>query len=99
MRTSLSSWLRLRWPAGRTRSPPRKPRRSRPPCRLHRGALVEECDDEWVIADRYRLENLYLTALDHLVQHHGGRGRSTPSPGTARWHSSTSRSARTSTAT
>lgn len=41
---------------------------------LHRGALVEECDDEWVLADRYRLENLYLTALDHLVQHHGGRG-------------------------
>lgn len=41
---------------------------------LHRGRLVEPCDDEWVLSSRHRLETLYLTALDHLVQHHGGRG-------------------------
>jgi len=41
---------------------------------LHRGQLVEPCHDDWVLADRYRIENLYLTALDYLVQHHGARG-------------------------
>jgi DNA-binding SARP family transcriptional activator len=41
---------------------------------LHRGPLLESCDDEWVLADRYRIENLYLTALDYLIQHHGARG-------------------------
>lgn len=41
---------------------------------LHRGRLVEPCHDDWVLADRYRIENLYLTALDYLVQHHGARG-------------------------
>ncbi|QDG68759.1 hypothetical protein NIBR502772_11035 [Pseudarthrobacter sp. NIBRBAC000502772] len=41
---------------------------------LHRGRLVEHCDDEWVISARHRIETLYLTALDHLIQHHGGRG-------------------------
>lgn len=41
---------------------------------LHRGLLVEPCHDDWVLADRYRIENLYLTALDYLVQHHGARG-------------------------
>lgn len=41
---------------------------------LHRGQLVEPCHDTWVLADRYRIENLYLTALDYLVQHQGARG-------------------------
>lgn len=41
---------------------------------LHRGQLVEPCHDDWVLADRYRIENLYLTALDYLVQHHGAKG-------------------------
>lgn len=41
---------------------------------LHRGQLVELCQDDWVLADRYRLENLYLTALDYLVQHFGSCG-------------------------
>lgn len=42
--------------------------------RLHRGMLVEPCRDEWVIAERTRLENLYLTALDYLLIHYGARG-------------------------
>ena len=41
---------------------------------LHRGQLVEACQDDWVLADRYRIENLYLTALDYLAQHLGRRG-------------------------
>lgn len=41
---------------------------------LRRGQLVEPCHDTWVLADRYRIENLYLTALDYLVQHQGARG-------------------------
>jgi len=41
---------------------------------LHRGRLVEPCDDEWVLGARNRIENLYLAALDHLVQFHGARG-------------------------
>ncbi|MGH3362865.1 MAG: AfsR/SARP family transcriptional regulator [Nocardioides sp.] len=41
---------------------------------LHRGRLVEPCHDDWVMADRYRIENLYLTALDYLVQHYGAHG-------------------------
>lgn len=41
---------------------------------LHRGRLVELCDDEWVLGARHRIETLYLTALDYLVQHHGTRG-------------------------
>ncbi|KRB46185.1 MULTISPECIES: bacterial transcriptional activator domain-containing protein [unclassified Terrabacter] len=41
---------------------------------LHRGRLVEVCDDEWVLGARHRIETLYLTALDYLVQHHGTRG-------------------------
>jgi DNA-binding SARP family transcriptional activator len=41
---------------------------------LHRGRLVEVCDDEWVLGARHRIETLYLTALDYLVQHHGSRG-------------------------
>ncbi len=41
---------------------------------LYRGALVEPCDDEWVLADRHRFEDLYIAALDYLVQFHGARG-------------------------
>lgn len=41
---------------------------------LHRGRLVEPCDDEWVLGARHRIETLYLTALDYLVQYHGARG-------------------------
>jgi DNA-binding SARP family transcriptional activator len=41
---------------------------------LHRGRLVEECDDEWVLSARHRIETLYLTALDYLVQWHGAHG-------------------------
>jgi DNA-binding SARP family transcriptional activator len=41
---------------------------------LHRGQLVEPCDDEWVLSYRNRIENLYLTALDYLVQYFGARG-------------------------
>jgi DNA-binding SARP family transcriptional activator len=41
---------------------------------LHRGRLVEPCDDEWVLAERHRFENLFLTALDYLLRFHGGRG-------------------------
>ena len=43
---------------------------------LHRGELVEPCLDEWVLAARTRIEALYLTALDHLVVHHGRHGDS-----------------------
>ena len=38
---------------------------------LHRGRLVEACDDEWVLSARHRIETRYLTALDYLVQWHG----------------------------
>ncbi|WP_374454974.1 BTAD domain-containing putative transcriptional regulator [Nocardioides sp.] len=41
---------------------------------LHRGQLIEECGDEWVLAERTRIETMYLTALDYLVVHHGKRG-------------------------
>ena len=41
---------------------------------LHHGPLLESCDGDWVLADRYRIENLYLTALDYLIQHFGARG-------------------------
>lgn len=41
---------------------------------LHRGPLLETCQDEWVLGERYRLDNLYLTALDHLIQFHGSCG-------------------------
>lgn len=40
---------------------------------LHRGALMEQCDDDWVLAERGRIEDLYLTALDHLLQYYGAR--------------------------
>jgi len=41
---------------------------------LHRGRLIEPCHDEWVLTERLRIENLYLTALDYLVQHYGATG-------------------------
>lgn len=41
---------------------------------MHRGELVELCDDEWVLAERARIENLYLTTLDYLLQYYGPRG-------------------------
>jgi len=41
---------------------------------LHRGHLVEACDDEWVLHERARIEELYLTALDYLLQYYGARG-------------------------
>lgn len=41
---------------------------------LHKGRLVECCDDDWVLAERYRFEQLYLTALDYLVRFHGTHG-------------------------
>jgi DNA-binding SARP family transcriptional activator len=41
---------------------------------LHHGPLLESCDEDWVLTDRYRIENLYLTALDYLIQHFGARG-------------------------
>lgn len=45
---------------------------------LHRGHLLEACHEDWVMPERYRLENLYLTALDYLVQHHGAGGEVEP---------------------
>lgn len=41
---------------------------------LHRGPLVESCEEDWVLAARQRIETLYLAALDCLIQHHGARG-------------------------
>lgn len=41
---------------------------------MHRGQLVEPCDDDWVLSHRSRIEDLYLTALDHLLQYYGERG-------------------------
>lgn len=42
--------------------------------RMRRGQLLEACDEEWVLAERARLEDLYLTALDCLVQYYGDKG-------------------------
>lgn len=41
---------------------------------LRRGQLVEPCQDDWVLSQRYRVENLYVSALDYLIQYCGGRG-------------------------
>jgi DNA-binding SARP family transcriptional activator len=41
---------------------------------LHCGKLLEPCDDEWVLSARNRIENLYLTALDYLLQYSGASG-------------------------
>lgn len=40
---------------------------------LRGGQLVEPCRDDWVLAERYRVEVLYVSALDHLVQYFGAR--------------------------
>lgn len=40
---------------------------------MRRGQLLEPCLHDWVLPDRYRAENLYLVALDLLVQYHGER--------------------------
>ncbi|MGX4695357.1 AfsR/SARP family transcriptional regulator [Streptomyces sp. JNUCC 63] len=40
---------------------------------LRRGQLLETCQDDWVMTPRYRIDNLYLTALDYLIRHHGAR--------------------------
>jgi DNA-binding SARP family transcriptional activator len=42
---------------------------------LYRGKLLEPCDDEWVLSARNRIENLYLTALDYLLQYNGAHGK------------------------
>ena len=41
---------------------------------MHHGHLLESCDDDWVLVAREHIENLYLAALDHLVQFHGAHG-------------------------
>jgi DNA-binding SARP family transcriptional activator len=41
---------------------------------LHRGHLLEPCDDDWILSERARIEDLYLTALDYLLQYYGTRG-------------------------
>jgi DNA-binding SARP family transcriptional activator len=41
---------------------------------IHGGQLIEPCGDEWVLAERTRIETMYLTALDYLVVHHGKQG-------------------------
>ncbi|GGN36117.1 hypothetical protein GCM10010109_60750 [Actinoplanes campanulatus] len=41
---------------------------------MYCGELLEACHDEWVLAHRNRIENLYLSTLDCLVRHHGERG-------------------------
>ena len=40
---------------------------------MHAGQLIEACDEEWVLGERARIEDLYLTALDHLLQYYGAR--------------------------
>ncbi len=42
--------------------------------RMRHGQLVEACDEEWVLAERARIEDLYLTALDCLLQYYGAHG-------------------------
>jgi DNA-binding SARP family transcriptional activator len=41
---------------------------------LHRGQLIEHSEDEWVLRARTRLETIYLSALDHLIQYCGAQG-------------------------
>jgi DNA-binding SARP family transcriptional activator len=38
---------------------------------LRRGQLLAPCHDEWVISERYRVESLYVSALDYLIQYCG----------------------------
>jgi len=37
------------------------------------GMLLESLYDDWVLEERDRFSNLYLTALDYLIQFHGAR--------------------------
>jgi len=37
----------------------------------YRGSLLESAYDEWVLEERDRLSNLYLTVLDYLIQYYG----------------------------
>jgi len=37
----------------------------------YRGALLESAYDDWVLEERDRISNLYLTALDYLIQYFG----------------------------
>ncbi len=41
---------------------------------LYGGRLAPAVDDEWVLGERARVENLYLVALSHLVRHYGTIG-------------------------
>ena len=41
---------------------------------LYGGRLAPAVDDEWVLGERARVENLYLVALSHLVRHYGTLG-------------------------
>lgn len=36
---------------------------------LYRGDLLPSCEDEWIISERERLQQLYLSALEQLVDH------------------------------
>lgn len=38
---------------------------------LYRGRLAPSVEDEWVLGDRARIENLYLVALSYLVRYYG----------------------------
>jgi hypothetical protein len=41
---------------------------------LRRGRLVEPCRDDWVQAERYRVEcQYYVSVLNHLIQYFGAR--------------------------
>lgn len=41
---------------------------------MYCGGLLESAYDEWVLQARDRLSNVYLTALDYLIQYHGASG-------------------------
>lgn len=41
---------------------------------LYRGRLAPTVEDEWVLGERARIENLYLVALSHLVRYYGTVG-------------------------
>ncbi len=46
---------------------------------LYRGPLMEDCNEEWAVTERFQQEQLYLTALDTLAAH----SLSINQPGTA----------------
>jgi DNA-binding SARP family transcriptional activator len=41
---------------------------------LYRGDLLTDCYEDWCLADRERLQRLYVRALGRLVQYHSERG-------------------------